>query len=289
MKITQKNLIKSAKFLLSDSLFIKIKYYLSFNQLPKLSEPKLFTEKLQWLKLNDRNMLYTICADKIEAKKYVKSIIGDKYLIPTEKVLNALEELTLTSIPLHPSILKTSHDSGGAIILTDPAKIDLDNIKKRLNQKLSRNFYYEHREWEYKNIVPRIIIEPLLKDNSGNQLLNDYKIHCFHGKPHFIQTIFDRQEGVKEDWFDVEWNPLDMWYFSSMKRKPVKPSNLKEMLHVAEKLSKEFPYVRIDLYEIDGKTLFGEFTFRPYGGFMKWNDPKWDKCLGELIELPNNG
>jgi hypothetical protein len=125
----------------------------------------------------------------------------------------------------------------------------------------------------------------LIADNSGNALLNDYKIHCFHGEPLFIQMINDRTEGVKETWYDTDWNYLNIWYFSSKNKVLQRPNSLDEMLLFAKKLSKPFPYVRIDLYDTPNGILFGEYTFRPYGGYMKWNDEKWDIKLGELIDL----
>ena len=161
-----------------------------------------------------------------------------------------------------------------------------DVIRQQLARKMNINFYYANLEWEYKNIKPRILIEPLLSDSSGNTMLNDYKIHCFNGKALFIQTIFDRMNTVKEDWFDRDWQAQPFWYFSSRRREVPRPACLDQMLEIAEALAVDFTYVRVDLYEINGRVYFGEFTFRPYGGFMKWNDKKWDSYLGDLLQLP---
>jgi hypothetical protein len=132
-----------------------------------------------------------------------------------------------------------------------------------------------------------IVVEKLLTENDNDLLLNDYKIYCFDGVPHYIQTIFDRQTNVKETWFDTNWQIQDVWYFSPERKSIDRPNLLEEMVSVAKKLAKPFPYVRVDLYIHRNKIFFGELTFSPYGGFMKWHPPTWDKKLGDLLKLPD--
>jgi hypothetical protein len=147
------------------------------------------------------------------------------------------------------------------------------------------NYYYPSREWEYKKIKPCIIVEKLLQDESKNDILNDYKIHCFNGKPLYIQTIFDRNTEVKEDWYDINWNLLDVYYFSPIKKHIPKPKVLNELLKLSAILSKDFSYVRVDLYISQNKIYFGELTFHPYGGFMKFRPQEFDKILGDQLIL----
>lgn len=272
---------------LSDEELIKIKYKEFLNKDADLENPRLFTEKIQWLKLNDRNDLYTQCADKYLVRNYVEEKVGSKYLIPLVFMTENYKDINPDKLPEYPVIVKTTHDSGGTFIIQDKKTFDFKRLQRELAQRLKNNFYYLNREWEYKNIKPRIIVEKLLKDDSGNKQLNDYKIHCFHGKPMFIQTIFDRGVETKEDWYDTDWNLLDVYYFSPLKKHVEKPQVLEELLSVAKKLSQDFPYVRVDLYVANNHIYFGELTFRPYGGFMKFVPESFDMDLGNYLILEN--
>lgn len=270
---------------LSDQEFIQKMYKEHLGRKVDLKTPKLFTEKIQWLKLNDRRDLYTQCADKYLVRNYVESKIGSKYLIPLLSVTESYQDINLENLPSIPFIIKTTHDSGGTFLVLDKNKIHFKSIQTEIKERLNTNFYLLNREWEYKNIKPRIIVEELLKDSSGNKQLNDYKIYCFHGKPMFIQTIFDRGVETKEDWYDTNWNLLDVYYFSPIKKHVKKPKVLEELLNVAEKLSQDFPYVRVDLYVVNGQVYFGELTFRPYGGFMRFRPESFDLELGKYLDL----
>lgn len=270
---------------LSDKELIQIKYKEFLSKDVDLENPKLFTEKIQWLKLNDRRDLYTLCADKYLVRDYVEEKIGSKYLIPLVMMTENYKDIKQDKLPDYPVIVKTTHDSGGTFIVQDKKTFDFKRLQRELTQRLKNNFYYLNREWEYKNIKPRIIVEKLLKDDSGNKQLNDYKIYCFHGKPMFIQTIFDRGVETKEDWYDTNWNLLNVYYFSPIKKNVEKPKVLEELLSVAEKLSQDFPYVRVDLYVANNQIYFGELTFRPYGGFMKFVPESFNEELGSYLDL----
>jgi hypothetical protein len=272
---------------LSDEDFIQMKYVQKFGKKADLKNPLLFTEKIQWLKLNDKNDLYTKCADKYSVREYVKEKIGSQYLIPLVFKTENYKDINEDKLPNYPVIIKTTHDSGGTFIIQNKKEFDFKILQNKLKKLLSKNFYYLNREWEYKNIKPRIVVEKFLEDDSKNKQLNDYKIYCFHGKPMFIQTIFDRGIETKEDWHDTNWNPLDSYYFTSNKKYLKKPILLNEMLNIAEVLSQDFPYVRVDLYISNSQIYFGELTFRPYGGFMKFIPESFDLKLGDYLNLNN--
>lgn len=281
-----RNLFYSIKMKhLSDEEFIKTRYKMNLDREINLSNPTLFTEKIQWLKLSDKNKLYTQCADKYLVRKYVEAKIGSMYLIPLVFETKNYQDIHSSNLPDYPVIIKTTHDSGGVFIIKNKNKANFYKLRKNLKNQLSKNHYFNSREWEYKNIQPRIIVEKLLKDNSGNNQLNDYKIHCFHGVPTFIQTIFDRGIDTKEDWYDTEWNLQDVYYFSPNKKLLEKPKQLSKLLEVAQELSQEFLYVRVDLYIVNNKIYFGELTFRPYGGFMKFTPENFDNKLGKYLDL----
>jgi hypothetical protein len=273
--------------MLSDEEFIKMKYKQILDKDVDLIIPKLFTEKIQWLKLYDRSYLYTQCADKYLVRNYVREKVGSKYLIPLILVTENYRDITYDNLPDYPVIIKTTHDSGGSIIVSNKKDFDFKKNQRKLAEKLKYNFYYLNREWEYKNIKPRIIVEKLLKDESGNERLNDYKVHCFHGKPMFIQTIFDRGIETKEDWYDTSWNLLDVYYFSPTKKQVKKPKVLEDLLNVAKRLSQDFPYVRVDLYISNNQIYFGELTFRPCGGFMRFVPESFDLEMGNFLILEN--
>ncbi|HPP10815.1 MAG TPA: ATP-grasp fold amidoligase family protein [Defluviitoga tunisiensis] len=153
---------------LSDEEFIKMKYKKLLDRDLDLKNPKLFTEKIQWLKLNDRKDIYTKCADKYLVRNYIKEKIGEKYLIPLVFVTEDYKDINEDNLPDYPVIVKTTHDSGGNFIIQYKKNFDFKRLQRVLACKLKNNYYYLNREWEYKNIKPSIIVEKLLKDDSGN-------------------------------------------------------------------------------------------------------------------------
>ncbi len=271
----------------SDRQFIREKYKWVFGIYPDLENPKLFTEKLQWLKLNERKPLMTLCADKYRVREYIKETIGEDYLIPLVYDTDNPYDIRPENLPDYPVVIKQNHDSGYAMTFVyDKKTVDFKTVQTKLKKGARINYFWGNREWEYKHIKPHIIVEKLLSDSSGNSLLNDYKIYCFNGKPTYIQTIFDRTAEVKETWYDTSWNRQNIYYFSENSKDIAYPEALGEMLEVARKLAAPFVYARVDLYESFGKVYFGEITFRPYGGFMVWNPQEWDLKLGEKLKLP---
>ena len=270
---------------LSDEEFIQYRYKKIFNREADLLNPTLFTEKIQWLKLNDRNDLYSQCADKYSVRSYVEKKVGSNYLIPLRFVTQDYKDINTLNISDYPCIIKTTHDSGGTFILNEKNRFKLYAVRQKLKKRLTQNFYLKNREWEYKNIIPKIIVEELIRDKNNTEQLNDYKIYCFNGTPKFIQTIFDRGDEPKEDWYDTDWNLLDLHYFSPINKYVEKPKLLNKLIEVASKLSKDFNYVRVDLYIANNQVYFGELTFRPYGGFMKFVPESFDEELGSYLVL----
>ncbi|GAA4295904.1 ATP-grasp fold amidoligase family protein [Aestuariibaculum suncheonense] len=271
--------------IISEKLFILLEYKKIFGVYPNLESPKLFTEKIQWLKLYDKNPLYTKCADKYEVREYVKEKIGEKHLIPLILVTENVEDIAAENLPNYPVIIKTNHDSGGGIIVRQKNNVNYKEIHKLLKKRLSKNYYNLNREWEYKDIKPKIIVEKLMSDESGNTLLNDYKIFCFNGKPRYIQTLLDRETGVKEDWYDINWNRQEFRYFSEESKEIERPKELDLMLKLSERLASDFKFVRVDLYKVKDEIYFGELTFKPYSGLMIWNPRQWDFELGSQLDL----
>ena len=272
---------------LDDETCIKKLFKVKMGYQLDLDNPKTFNEKLQWLKLHDRNPIYTSMVDKYAVKEYVASVIGDQYIIPTLGVWDRFEDIDFDSLP-NQFVLKCTHDSGGLIIVKDKSKMDLKAARNKINKSLKRNYYYVGREWPYKNVKPRILAEQYIVDPIGKELC-DYKIHSFNGEPKMILVCQDRYSpgGLTEDFFDVNWTHLEV-------KRPKhgnaitnisKPNELDEMLEIARKLSMNIPFIRVDLFNANGSIYFGELTFYPAGGFEHFVPDNFDMKLGSQLQL----
>lgn len=275
---------KACSKYMSDEMYLKIKYKLLIGKYLNLENPITYNEKLQWLKLNDRNPLYTKLADKYEVRQYIKEKIGEEHLIPLLGVYDTFDEIDFDSLP-NEFVLKTTHDSGGVVICRDKNKFNVDEAKKKLNKSLNRNYYNSGREWQYKDIKPRIICEKYMVDES-NVELKDYKFFCFHGEVKALYIATERAIKPKFDFFDINFNhmPFRQGYDNSSKI-ICKPKAFDEMIELSRKLSEDFPHIRIDLYDINGKIYFGEFTFHHMSGLSKFEPEEFDKLFGSWIDL----
>lgn len=253
-----------------------------------LKNPQTFNEKLQWLKLYNRNPEYTKMVDKYEVKKYVADKIGEEYIIPTLGVWNKFEEIDFDTLPQQ-FVLKTTHDSGGVVICRDKSSFDYEAAKKKLNTSLKNNFYYMGREWPYKNVKPRIIAEKYMEDSATKEL-RDYKLFAFDGVVKALFIASDRQnpnEDTKFDFFDSNLKHLDFTNgHPNATVTPAMPESFEEMKKLAEKLSEKIPHLRCDFYEINGKVYFGELAFFHWSGFTPFNPDEWDKTFGDWLKLP---
>ena len=285
-----KKLIRYFLRFLPDSCYIRLRFYQRFGKWPNLKNPQTFSEKLQWLKLHDRNPLYTTLVDKYAVKKWVADKIGEEYIIPTLGVWNSFDEIDFNTLP-NQFVLKTTHDSGGVVICRDKSKFDKDAARKKLTKSLKHNFYDRGKEWHYKNVKPRIIAESFLSDGVHSDLA-DYKFLCFNGNPAYCQVITERSIDEKVDFFDMEWKYQEftglMKAFPHATKEPNKPFCFEQMKEFCHQLAINIPFVRVDFYEINGKLSFGEMTFFPASGFGKFTPNKWNKKIGDLIQLPKD-
>lgn len=280
--LDEKNVIK-----INDKFFLKLKYRDTINRKLNLEEPKTFNEKLQWLKIYNKNDSYTNMVDKYTVKEYVQNLIGEEYIIPTIGLYDTFNEINFDELPKQ-FVIKCTHDSGSTIVCKEKEKLNIESVRKKINKALKINYYTLAREWPYKNVKPRIIIEEYMQED-GKEDLTDYKFMCFNGKVKCSFTCLNRhsKEGLNVDFYDVDWNkmPFERHYKNSNTILE-KPKNYEKMLELAEKLSKDIPFVRVDFYEIHGKIYFGELTFYPGAGFEEFNPEKYDEILGSWIELP---
>ena len=244
---------------LPDGVYLKIVYRLRVRRKLNLDSPRTFTEKIQKMKIEDHNPLYVKIADKYEVRSYVEERIGKEYLTKIYGIYNSPDELDLEKIP-NKCVLKTTHDSGGCIIINDKSKIDLTSVKKRMCKYMKRNFYWKGREWCYRDIQPRILCEELLEDKEKKDLY-DYKFLCFHGRPKLLFVASNRFEKPRYDFFDMEFRHLDINLDEcNTALKIEKPVNYDKMVELVQKLSQGFEQVRVDFYNISGRIVFGELT-----------------------------
>lgn len=267
-----------------DKTFIQIVYRVKIGRKLDLKNPKTFNEKLQWLKLYNRKPEYTKMADKYEVREYVKKSIGEEYLIPLVGVYNSFNDINFNSLPKK-FVIKCNHDSGSTIICKDKNKLDMKEIKKMINRSLRYNYYYTGREYQYKNISRKIIIEEYLEEEDGD--IKDYKYFIFNGKFSHVLICSERSRDVKFTFFDKNGNFLDIRQGNSNNDKNIKlPKEHKKMIELAEKLAKNTIQLRVDFYVINGKIYFGELTFFDSSGFDKFEPEYWDKTIGSWLHLP---
>ncbi len=271
----------------SDEKILKRVYKACTKKELNLENPVTYNEKLQWLKLYDRKPIYTKMVDKYEVKNYVSSIIGEEYIIPTLGVWDKFEDIDFDKLP-NEFVLKCTHDCGGIIICKDKSKLDIKKAKKKINKCLKKNYYVKYREWPYKDVKPRIIAEKFMSDNSGG--LVDYKFFCFNGIVNCVMVCIDRHiSDVKFYFFDEKWQLLRLNVRG--KNAPEgftlpKPKSIDKMFEIAKTLSKDLPFVRVDLYECDGQIYFGETTLFPDSGFDPNILEETDIYWGKLLQLP---
>lgn len=273
--------------LCSDKMYIRIKW--KGRKMPyklNLKNPRTFNEKLQWIKLYDHNPLYTTLVDKYRAKEYVTDAIGGGYVIPLIGAWDNVDDIEWDKLP-DKFVIKCSHDCGGMVICKDRSHLDIPVAVKKLKKAFGQNYYYQGREWPYKNVRPKVFAEAYKEDEYGE--LRDYKFFCFDGevKAMFIATDRTKDTETCFDFFDADFNHLPFTQgHPNAKVTPTKPRGFDEMKTLAEKLSKGIPEVRIDFYDVNGSVYFGEFTFFHFGGMVKFNPIEWDYTFGSWIELP---
>lgn len=281
---------------LSDKTCLMLLWWAETGTRLNLNNPIGFNEKLQWLKVYDHRPEYTKYVDKVLVRDYVKETIGEKYLVPIIGVFDNPEQIDFNLLP-EKFVIKCNHNSGGGMcVCTDKSTINTKIIRDKLNKELRKNFYYENREWPYKNVVPKLLCEEFIIDknpmNTSGTLI-DYKFHCFNGEPKFLYVgTDDISSGTKGElklsFLDLNWEtpPFYRSDHEPIQTEIKKPDCLDEMIEIARKLSKGIPFVRVDLYWVNNQILFSEMTFFPGGGFGFFSPEEWEIKLGEWISLP---
>ncbi len=270
-----------------DKLYLQLMYYKHFHKFMDFKNPKTFNEKLQWLKIYNRNPEYIKMVDKYAVREYIAQKLGEEYLIPLLGVWDDPKDIDFDMLP-NQFVLKWNHDSGSVIICKDKSNFDITAAVKKLKTNKSHNGYWYGREWPYKDVSPRVVAEKYMIDTETGEL-RDYKFSCFNGRTDNVMVCIDRAIGATKFYrFDREWKLVRCNKDGKAAPKDftlAKPSNMDEMFEMAEKLSEGMPFVRIDFYSVEGKTYFGEITFYPESGFDKGILPETDELWGKMIDV----
>jgi hypothetical protein len=274
-----------AQRILSDKMYLSVKYYSRFGKKMNWKHPQTFNEKLNWLKLYYHEPKLTTMADKYAVKELVANAVGQDYVVPCYGVYQDFGEIDLNQLP-NQFVIKATHDSSGATVCRDKSQFDIDAAKAKFEMVMKRNWYYSSREWVYKNIPHRIIVDKFLDDGREGEL-QDYKFWCFNGEPR-LMYITNKGKNIYENFYDMDFHSVEVNHgFPRTIPEYEKPKGFEIMKGLAEKLSKGIPFVRVDFFEVGDKVYFGEFTFYDWAGLRPFADEKWDRELGDWIDLPS--
>ncbi|MBR3655216.1 MAG: glycosyl transferase [Elusimicrobia bacterium] len=267
---------------------LEIQFEVKMGKKLNLSNPLTYNEKLQWLKLYYRNDLLIKCADKVEARGYIKDVAGEQYLVPSYGVYNSVEEIDFNKLP-NQFILKVNWGSKQNVGCKDKSKFNIKQAKKKLATWLTpkQNYYYNFFEWQYKDIKPKIICEKYL-DLINDGFITDYRFFCFNGKFKIFSVVLTKADGRFINFYDADLNYMPVK--QSLPNNPnyvPKTANYKKMVELAEKLAKPFPHVRVDMFEDSEKNIYiGELTFTNWNGTKPIEPEEYDYKFGEYLDLP---
>ena len=281
--------VRNLGFVLGDKLYLSLRFRCIMGKWIDWKNPQTFSEKLQWLKLYNRDPEYSQMVDKYAVKAYVSEILGKEYVIPSLALWDKVEDIDWESLP-EKFVLKTTHGGGstGVVICRDKTTFDKDKAIKKLKDSLKHDIYRDLREWPYKNVLHRIIAEDYIDPTPGEKDLPDYKFFCFNGEPKYCQVISGRGSKMSIDFFDYDWNhqPFhEPQCYPFAINQPLKPSKFDKMWDAARKLAQNKPFSRIDFYATEDHVYFGEITFFPTSGMGGFEPNEWDSKFGEWIDL----
>lgn len=272
--------------LIPDKIHLKCLFRKHMKTKLNISNPATFSEKLQWLKLYDRNPEYPQMADKAAVKSYVADKIGKDVIIPTIGVYDSVEDIPFDELP-ESYVIKCTHDSGSTFVCKNKDDFDVETVKKELSKKIKNNFFWSGREWSYKNLKPRIIVEKFIPDENGECPV-DYKFFCFNGKMEVFKIDYNRFTKRAANYYNKNCEYLGFGKINSIPDPSIKlnlPKNFKKMVEITEELSRNIPFLRVDLYSVNNHIYFGELTFYPSSGIEPFTE-NGDIYMGKLLDLP---
>ena len=283
-----------------DKWYLSLQWEQIHDEVLDLSNPQTLSEKIVWLKLYDRNPLYTILVDKYKAKYWLSKEFGDEHIIPTIKQYDNADDINWKELP-NAFVIKCNHDSGSVFICRDKSKgvlydkhmnsLSMNDVQKQLQIALTRNYYYPCREWPYKNVKPCVIVEKLMLQSNG-VLPNDYKLFFINGDFQFVYLSYARESIDDRCTYDENWVRLPFVYVEKATYKEgintadaERPQSFQDMIDYGQKIAKYFKFVRIDFYDVDGKMYFGEITPFHSAGCARFFPEKYDLYYGQKLKL----
>ena len=288
LSASQKRKLYKFLNLLPDKIVIKLQYYASLGRWPNLKNPKRFTEKLAWYKLNYRVPLMTQCADKYRIRFYISDKGYSEFLPELYQVCDKFEEIDFDKLP-DSFAIKCNNGSGTNLFVKNKAEMNIEEMAQEASLWDEVNTIAVGREWAYENIEPKIVVEELLVSNDGTQVddLNDYKILCFNGEPKVIWVDTDRHSDHRRSFYNLDWKKLDVVSDCPVCDGDVpKPYGLEKMLEISKDMAQDCPFVRVDFYSLNEKIYIGELTFYPWSGCVQYTPDSFDFELGEYFKLP---
>jgi hypothetical protein len=268
---------------LPDQAALSLQYWRAHGRFPNLLDPKTFTEKVQVRKLYDRDVRLPDWADKAKVKDIIAPLIGIEHVIPTLFLGKDIDTFAVRNLP-RPFVIKPTHSCGDAIFIRENDDPHWVAIKLKCDEWINRSYGTRAREWLYEQIEPRIIVEPML--GGGEIVPVDYKWFVFDGVPRYLHVDYGRYRSRTQAIMDADWNRVDAQMVHPRAPDPIpRPKGFDDMKRIAATLGKGFDFVRIDQYDIDGAVYFGEATFYPGSGFMRYDPVSFDETLGKLWKM----
>lgn len=265
-----------------DNVYITVQYIRKFKRLPNIIRPKTFAEKIYLIKVSNWLLSKSDYVDKYKVRRIIKDIIGEEYLTNLYGVYNNSKDINFDELPKS-FVLKLNNGSGYNLIVKDKDNIDQKKVKKEIDEWLKSNYYIQNREKQYKNVEQLVICEEYLEDDSGE--LRDYKLFCFDGKVKLIQVDTGRNSNHIQNFYDINWNKLNITYLCEKNNTyDKKPILLEKIIYLAEKLSKDIPFVRVDFYYVNNKIYFGELTLTPNNGIGEFKPSYKDREIANWID-----
>ena len=285
-KAVRRILENTVRFL-PDRMVVMLQYRVKVGRWPDLKQPKRFSEKIAWYKLNYRDERMTRCVDKHLEKSYLEEKGLGEYVPKTLQVGDSIDDIDFDALP-EQFIIKCNNGYGNNVIVRDKSKMNKANIYKTFNEWRIPSPIVFGREWAFFDVEPKIMVEELLVSHDGSQKeLNDYKVMCFNGEPRVVWVDTNRSTDHKRNFYDVEWNPLDVESDCPVSHDAIpRPDGFGKMLEIARRLSKDFPFVRVDFYDVNNRVYIGEMTFYPWSGCVNFKPDDFDFKLGEMFQLP---
>jgi len=272
------------RHILSDKAYARVRYKLERGIFPNLKNPERLTEKIQLLKLFDRNPLRQRVADRMEMRDYVSGKSTSDHMVPVLGVYDTFEKKDWSRLP-NQFVLKANHGCGFVKIIRDKPSEKFEKIKQLTEYWQRQDYSRLGREWVYKDLPRSIIAEELLLSDSGD-IPRDFKFTCIHGKAEFVQVDVGRFDDQRRNLYDRDFNLLDVkLLYPQFEGELEKPGLWDEAVQLSEILAEEFDFIRVDLYLVDGKIYVGELTNFPGSGFIGFDPDEFDKKMGKKLSL----